>query len=117
MSILADFDALASPVFAGRVYRNSAGDSPTVPYATFFRVVGIEGSTLDRNGGTDNETNTRIQLDVYSRSGTELDTLVGAMKAALKAWSVSNVILMEMDDYESDTKLHRTTLDISTWHQ
>jgi hypothetical protein len=117
MSILGDFNALASPVFAGRVYRNTAGDSPTVPYATYFRVTAPEGLTLDTNGGTDNETNTRIQLDVYSRSGDELDALVAAMKAALKAWSISNVILMEMDGYESDTKLHRTTLDISTWHQ
>jgi hypothetical protein len=117
MSILTDFDALASPVFAGRVYRNTAGDNPTAPYATFFRLLAPEGLTLDTNGGTGNETNTRIQLDVYSRSGTELDALVGAMKEALKTWSVSNVILMEMDGYESDTKLHRTTLDISTWHQ
>jgi hypothetical protein len=117
MSILGDFDSLASPVFAGRVYRNTAGDNPTVPYATFFRVAAPEGLTLDTNGGTNNESNTRIQLDVYSRSGTELDTLVAAMKAALKAWAVSNVVLMEMDGFEDDTKLHRTTLDISTWHQ
>jgi hypothetical protein len=114
MSILTDFYALANPIFSGRVYRNNAGDSPTAPYAVFFRVAGVEGVTLDENGGIDNETETRIQLDVYAAGGTELDNLVGSMKAALKGWSVSNVILLEMDGWESENKLNRITLDIAT---
>lgn len=116
MSILTEFDTLASPVFAGRAYRNTAGDNPAVPYGVFFRVSGVEGVTLAPNGGADNETNTRIQFDIYSRSGAELDGLVSAMKGALKGWSIPNVILLEQDGFEPDTKLHRTTLDISAWH-
>lgn len=114
MSILTDFNTLVDPIFSGRVYRNSAGDSPVEPYATFFRVTGIEGITLDDNGGTDNETETRIQLDIYAASGTALDALVESVKAALKSWTVSNVILMEMDGWEQENKLHRITLEFAT---
>jgi hypothetical protein len=114
MSILSDFNALADPIFSGRVYRNNAGDSPIAPYAVFFRVAGVEGVTLDENGGTDNETETRIQLDIYAAGGTELDDLVDTMKAALKSWTVSNIILLEMDGWEPENKLNRITLDIAT---
>jgi hypothetical protein len=114
MNILTEFYTLANPIFAGGAFRNSAGDSPVAPYAVFSRVSAIEGVTLDENGGTDNETETRIQLDIYAAGGTELDDLVAAMKAALKAWSVSNIILLEMDGWETDNKLNRITLDIAT---
>ena len=114
MSILSDFYALAGPVFDGRAYRNTAPDSPTAPYATFFRVSSIEGLTLDENGGDENETETRIQIDVWAESGVEVDARAGALKAALKAWSVPNVLLLEMDGYDPEAKLHRVTLDIQT---
>lgn len=117
MSILADFFALVGPIFDGRAYRNAAPASPTAPYATFFRVSGIEGVTLDKNGGTDNESETRIQIDIWSPSGTEVDAKADAVKAALKGWQISNVINLEADGHEGDTKLHRITLDISTIHQ
>lgn len=117
MSILSDFFALVGPVFDGRAYRNAAPASPIAPYATFFRVSGIEGVTLDENGGTGNESETRIQIDVWALSGDEVDAKAEAVKAALKGWHISNVINLEQDDYETGTKLHRIMLDISTIHQ
>lgn len=114
MTVLTSFYALINPIFSGRAYRGSAGDSPTAPYATFFRVVAIEGVTLDTNGGTDNETATDIQLDIYALGGDELDTLTAAVKLSLKGWPVANVVTSEGDTYETDTKLHRTMLTIAT---
>jgi hypothetical protein len=114
MSVLTAFYQLMDPIFAGRAYRGTAGDSPVAPYATFFRVVAVEGVTLDKNGGDDNETATEIQLDVYAMGGDELDTLVGTVKHALKAWTVTNVITSEGDTFEQDTKLYRTMLTIAT---
>lgn len=114
MSVLTAFYQLVDPIFSGRAFRGTAGDSPTAPYATFFRVVAVEGITLDKNGGDDNETATQIQLDVYASGGDELDTMVGAVKRALKAWSVPNVITSEGDTFEDDTKLYRTMLTIET---
>lgn len=117
MTILSDFFSLVDPVFDGRAYRNAAPDSPTAPYAVFFRVTGVEGATLDPNGGIGNESETRMQLDIYALSGVDVDAKADAAKAALKGWSKSNIILLEQDGYEADTKLHRVTLDISIIHQ
>lgn len=114
--ILAEFFALVGPIFVGRAYRNAAPDTPTAPYATFFRVASVEGATLDENGGTDNESETRIQIDIYGTS-SDVDAKTAAVKAALKAWHISNVIQLEQDLYEPEVKLHRTMLDIATIHQ
>ena len=114
MNVLNSFYQLIDPIFGGRAYRGTAGDSPVPPYATFFRVVAIEGVTLDQNGGDGNESATDIQLDVYALGGDELDNLVAAVKSQLKAWSVPNVITSEGDAYEPDTKLFRTMLTVST---
>lgn len=116
MSILTEFYSLAGPVFAGRAYRNTAPDSPQAPYATFSRVSGVEGNTLDANGGSGNETQTRIQIDIWAAGGVEADALADSLKAALKGWSVPNVLNMEMDGYDDEAKLHRIMLDISTTH-
>lgn len=115
MSVQADFFALLEPVFSGQLYRNFA-PAPTVPYATFFRVTAAEESSLDTNGGTGNVINTRLQLDIYGSTGSQVDALASAAKAALKAWGTDNVILLEQDMYEAEPKLHRVMLDISTWH-
>ena len=115
MSILSDFLALVDPLFDGQAYRNVVPDSATAPYAKFFRVTGVEGITLDENGGTDNETATRIQIDIYGGSD-DVDAKAEAVKGALKTWQVSNVVLLEFDDFDAEVKLHRTTLDLATIH-
>jgi hypothetical protein len=116
MSILSDLFALIGPVMNGRAYRSAAPDTPTAPYATFFRVASTEGNTLDDNGGTGNESSTRIQIDIYG-SAADIDAKALAVKAALKSWHIPNVINLDLDGYEPEVKLHRVTLDISTWHQ
>lgn len=116
MSILSDFLAVVDPIMDGRAYRNTIPDSAEAPYAKFFRVTSAESSTLDENGGDDNESNTRIQIDIYGAS-PDVDAKAEAIKAALNRWHISNVIVFEMDGFEEGVKLHRTTLDIATIHQ
>lgn len=116
MKILSAFLALVDPLFDGQAYRNVVPDDATAPYAKFFRVTGVEGVTLDENGGTDNETASRIQIDIYGGSD-DVDAKATAVKAALKTWSISNVVLLEFDDFDHEVKLHRTALDIATIHQ
>jgi hypothetical protein len=116
MSVQTDFIALVSAIFAGRVYPKGSEDSPLPPYATFFRVVAVEEPTLDENGGTGNPINTRLQVDVYALSYLDAQAKASAVKAALKGWSVENILLGDQDGHEPETKLHSVMLDISTWH-
>jgi hypothetical protein len=116
MSVQTDFIALAGAIFEDRVYPFGAEEMPVPPYATFFRVAAAEEATLDQNGGTDNPSNTRLQVDVWSLKYLEAQELADAVKDALKGWAVENTLLGEQDMFEEDTRLHRVMLDISTWH-
>ncbi len=116
MSVQADFFLAISPVFSGRLYPSIASDSAVTPYAVYFRVSSIEQSTLDPNGGDGNPTNTRLQLDIWAKSYAEAQSKAGEVKAVLKSWTVENNVGLEQDMYESETKLYRVMLDISTWH-
>lgn len=117
MSAISELVALIGPVMDGRAFRDHAGDKPTPPYVVFFSVSEVEGNTLDENGGTDNESADRIQIDIWALASAERDAKKAAVKAALKSWHVSNVLNLAFDGYETDTKLFRATLDISTIHQ
>lgn len=115
MDILAEFLALVDPIMDGQAYRNVIPDDAQAPYAKFFRVAAVEGVTLDDNGGDDNETATRIQIDIYG-SSPDVDAKTKAIKAALKAWDVDNIITLELDGFDHEVKLHSTMLDIATIH-
>ncbi len=117
MSVQTDFFALVTSLFTGRVYPSNAPASPVAPYCTYSRITAIEQATLDKNGGTGNPFNTRLQIDVWALTYADAQTKAAAVKAALKGWTVENVLLGEQDFHEPDTGLHRVMLDLSTWHQ
>jgi len=116
MDVLAEFLSLVDPIMDGLAFRSVVPDDTPAPYARFLRVAAVEGVTLDDNGGDDNETATRIQIDIFGES-PDVDAKTKAIKAALKAWAVDNIITLELDSYEPEVKLHRTMLDIATIHQ
>lgn len=116
MSIQSEFYALVNPIFVGRAYPIVGPDAPVTPYLTYFRVIGIEQNTLDANGGTGNAINTQLQADVWAATYGEAQAKAAAVKAALKTWTVENVVTGEQDLFEADTKLHRVMMEISTWH-
>jgi hypothetical protein len=42
--------------------------------------------------------------------------LAETVKAAMKASSLTNLLLLEQDQFEPDALLHRVILDFSVWH-
>jgi hydroxylamine reductase (hybrid-cluster protein) len=117
MSIQTDLSALLSTGIVGtRVYPSAAPDSPVAPYITYFRVSAVEQNSMDGNGGDGNLMNTRFQIDVWAATYSEAQSKAQLVKDALKGWAVQNVTELEQDLYESDTKIHRVMLDVSTWH-
>lgn len=116
MSMRSDFVALALPLFADRVYAQGTAPPYAGTYLTYSRINANEQSTLDQNGGVGNLINTRMQADVYSLNYSDAQAKATALKAALKGWSTTNLLLDEQDMYEPDTKLHRVMLDLSIWH-
>lgn len=116
MTIQSDFFTLVTSITSGRVYPRRAPASPTAPYITYFRVAETEQNTLDTNGGTGNSVNTLLQVDIWATTYGEAQTKSAAVKAALKTWSVENVVISDQDFDDPDTLLHRVMLQVSTWH-
>lgn len=112
----AAFFTLVVDLFDSRVYPGVAPACTVAPYCTYTRVVSIEQTTLDTNGGTENESNTRLQVDVYAATYADAQAKAKAVKAQLKLWTLANVLLVEQDFREPDTGLHRVMLDVSVWH-
>lgn len=116
MSMQTEFVTLVGAITAGRVYPMGSATAPVAPYITYTREIAIEQTTLDANGGTGNAINTRFQVDIWSMSYGEAQSLAAAVKSTMKGWAAENVLLGDHDFYEADTKLHRVMLDYSIWH-
>ena len=116
MSVQTDFVELATGIFSGRVYPQTAPAETETPYCTYTRVAAVEQATLDANGGTGNPVNTRMQLDVWAASYGEGQDKAAALKSALKGWGSENIVIGESDGFEPETKLYRVMLDVSIWH-
>jgi hypothetical protein len=112
-TIQEQFKTLMAGVAGDRVYPRGSVDTPVAPYVTYFRVSGVEENILYGSSGL---TNTRLQIDVFSSTYAEAQSLASTIKTALKGWAVQNVINGEQDLYEDDTKLHRVLIDVSIWH-
>lgn len=60
--------------------------------------------------------NTRLQIDCFDSTYAAVITLAEAVKAAMKASGITNLLLMEQDQFDADALLHRVILDFSLWH-
>lgn len=86
-----------------RIYRHGeAPEGVARPYITWFTVIGNPENQLSGAPGSDADT---VQIDCWSESDTEVETLAAAVRDALDAAGVANRIVV--DTFESDTKLYR----------
>jgi alanine-alpha-ketoisovalerate/valine-pyruvate aminotransferase len=60
--------------------------------------------------------NTRLQVDVYSRSMQEADAISTACDAAFAAWGLwQNLPISQQDLYEDAVKAYRIVREYSIW--
>lgn len=107
------FAQLAAAV-AGRVYPLVAPDGAAMPYLVYQRVANTVANVLAGNGSPPID-NSRIQIDVWAASYASAQATARTAKDLLLAWSVQNVLVQELDQYEPQTKRYRVILDYSVW--
>lgn len=96
----------ASPV---RIYRHSqAPEDVARPYITWFVVTGNPQDNISGSPCADIDT---VQIDCWSESDTQVETLAGAVRNALDAAGHLNTLII--DTYEVGTKLYRIGLQAS----
>ena len=108
---------LLAPLFAGRVYPNTAPDQPVCPYLVYARISARKTQTIESNGGSGNLVNSNVQLDVYAKTYAAALALSAQIQLALSSWDRQNIVIFEQDFYESDEQLHRIMLELSVWHR
>lgn len=59
--------------------------------------------------------NTRIQIDIHSRSILEADSLKRTVEATMRDWTLQNVPLTSIDLFDEAARVHRIVLDYSIW--
>ena len=106
------FAALAG-VAGGRVFPNVAPNNVQKPYVVYMRVASSPENTLADGIPIDN---TRMQIDCFDLTYAGVTTLAETVKTALRTSAITNVLLLEQDQFESDALLHRVILDFSLWH-
>jgi hypothetical protein len=96
-----------------RIYPQIAPDAPTTPYIVYQRVSSNSENVLS---GKTNLINTRLQIDVYSKTYVQAQAIAAQVDALMDGWSVQNVSNPAQDAFEPDVRLHRVILDYSVWH-
>ncbi len=105
--------AALSGVAGGRVYPNVAPNNVQKPYLVYMRVASSQENTLADGIPVEN---TRMQIDCFDTTYAAVVALAEAVKAAMKVSGITNLLLMEQDQFDSDALLHRVILDFSLWH-
>lgn len=93
-------------------YPSTAPASAARPYITAQGVGGKEHETLADGGGA---PRTRVQIDVWSTTALEAETLAKSAKTLLRAAFKVGEVLDNPDDFEVDTRLYRASFDVAIW--
>lgn len=92
---------------ATRIYRHgSAPQDVQKPYITWSMVSGMPQDVLNAAPCHDRDM---IQIDCWSESDTQVETLAYAVRSALDSQLISNRFIL--DNRETDTKLYRMSLE------
>jgi hypothetical protein len=112
-TLLQDLQALLLPLVAGGAWYNAnTQEPPTYPYISWVRVSSSPNVTLQ---GPSALQNTRIQIDIFSLSASESQSIETALEAAFNASAITNVPLSSADQYEDMVRAYRITKDYSVW--
>ena len=101
--------------FGSSVFAQVAPDQTAGPYAVFTRVSTTPGTTLESGSPL---RNTRLQVDVYSKTYAEVISLSAQAETAILAlaYPIGAIAISASDDFEPDVKLHRIINEFSIWH-
>lgn len=94
-------------LIGGRIYPLVAPQNVTIPFTT-YQVV--NGRSYQCMGGDIYQENNRFQIDVYSKTYSEVKTIANTIKSILVGFMASNNINI-MDDRDPETLLYRQIID------
>ncbi len=105
----ADVYVLLAPLADGEVYPFIAPQGTPVPYVVFI----LPSTNYEDVLSGQSASATSLQVDVYANGIGEARSI--RQQAINQMLSLSPIALLELQDYEPDTKLYRATLEVQIW--
>ena len=106
-------DVTVAGLVVERVYAMPLPQNVTLPAIVYSRVATVPHDDLEL---TQNHERVRVQLDCWASTYAEAKTLAAAVRTAMQTTPVFGQLLMELDDYDPDVKLHRVIQDFNIWN-
>jgi Protein of unknown function (DUF3168) len=111
MTILESVQSTIEAV-VGRCYPMTVPDRPTLPYSIYLQVSNSPEVNMANSVPIEN---TRIQIDVFSTTYAEVQSLADAVRVAMMG--LGGIPQTSGDIYESAVKSYRVTQDFSFWYK
>lgn len=107
----------SSPAVSTRVFPSVVPQGQEFPAIVYQRDATRYLQTFD---GHNSLTESSFQIDCYAATVAEAETLAGAVKTAMLAYSTAPVMQVRIDNwlslFEPETELHRVLLQFTVWH-
>lgn len=111
--LIEQLQAVLDPLAAGGAwYQMNEAQPPVWPFIVYQVVVSPLNVGLR---GASNLQNTRVQIDIHSRTIADARTVEVALEAAMAAWTVTNSPVSDLNLFEDATRSHRVVKDYSIW--
>ena len=113
-TLIEDLRGNLNSLVAGKSWHGINSAQPIVyPYIVFLRVSMVPNVNL---AGLSGLTNTRVQVDIYSRSIGEATAIADSVDANMTSWQWATVPLGGQDIYEEAVRAWRIIKEYSVWH-
>ena len=116
MSIQEQLETLLSSACGVGVFPIVAPQNEPYPYITYQRVISTNENVMDGNGNPP-INQCRMQIDVWSKSYSQSQSLTDKVTSAMLGWSIQNIQLSSRDMYEAEVKIYRMSMDYSIWYR
>ncbi len=83
------------------------------PHVTYQ---GVYSATENVLNGPPPINQTRLQIDVWSRTYAEAKAIAKQITAAMQAWGIQNWQIGSQDLYESAVQIYRIKMEFSVWY-
>lgn len=115
------FLVAAVPAVSGRIHPDRLPDPAVFPAIVYLRAATTRDAAYD---GIPEFVESRMQIDVWSRTASERRTIADTVRRALLGYhgtmGTTAVAIprqpSDFDEYETDTKLYRAILEFVIWH-
>jgi hypothetical protein len=110
----AELFSLLAPALPNKVFKALAPMGTHEPYVIYAMVTAVAQNTLC---GYMQADDVHYRIDSYALTNAEAVAIMERIKRYLRAAADPPLVWSEQELYEQDTRIHRRSIDISTWYE